>query len=399
MDAIELRAWALLARCPALTADELRAPLAVAGDAPSLVRAARALLPAAAARQLARADDEVGAVLAWLAAGSDRALLPYTHPDYPPLLRATPDAPVALWVEGRVDSLARAQVAVVGTRQPTPTGRELARSWVRAFADGGYVVTSGLAAGIDAEAHRGALDSLASGPLTIAVCGTGLANPYPAANAALAARIATRGAVVSEFPPHAGARPANFPRRNRIISGLSLGTLVIEAASRSGSLITARLAGEQGREVYAVPGSVLNPVARGCHALLKQGARLVESAGEVLEELARSPLEAVRGVAAATSGDAAHGAGITGQRLDKPLEMLLDALGFEPLDVDTLADRTGLAAQAVSSMLLILELQGRVEPRAGRFCRAPSARLGADDDGRRNGRQDGARGVPEGASR
>ena len=177
MDAIELRAWALLARCPALTADELRAPLAVAGDAPSLVRAARALLPAAAARQLARADDEVGADLAWLAAGSDRALLPYTHPDYPPLLRATPDAPVALWVEGRVDSLARAQVAVVGTRQPTPTGRELARSWARAFADGGYVVTSGLAAGIDAEAHRGALDSLASGPLTIAARGSRTPTP------------------------------------------------------------------------------------------------------------------------------------------------------------------------------------------------------------------------------
>ncbi|MCZ8131183.1 MAG: DNA-processing protein DprA [Steroidobacteraceae bacterium] len=381
MDAIDLRAWALLARCPALTADTLVEPLAAAGHAAAVIADAQRLLPANAARRLALAHAEVDADLAWLGACATRRLVPCTHPDYPPLLRSIADAPVALWVEGRVDALARAQIAVVGTRRPTPTGRELARGWSRAFADAGYVVASGLAAGIDAEAHRGALESVAPGAVTLAVCGTGLANPYPAAHAGLAAQIATRGAVVSEFPPHAGARPANFPRRNRIISGLALGTLVVEAASRSGSLITARLAGEQGREVYAVPGSVLNPVARGCHALLRQGARLVESAAEVVEELARSPLEAVRTDARPAPDDTARATGITRPRLDKQYEMLLDALGFEPADVDTLADRTGLAAQAVSSMLLILELQGRVEPRAGRFCRALTAGPDALDAG------------------
>jgi DNA processing protein len=181
------------------------------------------------------------------------------------------------------------------------------------------------------------------------------------------------GAVVSEFPPGTPARPDHFPRRNRIIAGLSLGTVVVEAAGRSGSLITARLAGEQGREVWAVPGAIANPLARGCHELLRQGAKLVETADEVLADLALSPLRRVDGVQDTTGGERFEVRGPRWGVLDKEYEMLLDALGFDLLDVDTLVDRTGLPAQVVSSMLLILELQGRVEPRAGRFCRVSSS--------------------------
>jgi DNA processing protein len=371
----ELRAWLALARCPALTADLVRPALAAAGGAVAVLRAPRAWFQPAIAARLARtvadADAEADAELAWLAASEARAFVTLASPDYPPLLAGAPDAPVALWLEGEVAALHAAQVAVVGSRHPTPTGRQIARDWAARFAERGAVVTSGLAAGIDAEAHRGALD--VPGGRTVAVCGTGLDAVYPPEHAPLAAAIAARGVLVSEFPPGTPPRPAHFPRRNRIISGLAMVTVVVEAASRSGSLITARLAAEQGREVCAVPGSVYNPLARGCHALLKQGARLVEDADEVLNSLEISPLDAVR-----TTAEGGR-AGTTATRyerpgaLDKEYEMLLDALGFEPLDVDTLVDRTGLPAQVVSSMLLILELQGRVEARDGRFCRISTA--------------------------
>jgi DNA processing protein len=369
-----LPAWLALARVPALTAPVLRVALEAAGDVHALLDAPHAFLPARLAPRVAAAardDAALDAELAWLDGGADRALIACADAAYPPLLAAAPDAPVALWVHGDARVLAAPQIAVVGSRRPTPTGRQIARDWSARFAARGAVVTSGLAAGIDAAAHGGALD-VADGR-TVAVCGTGLDRAYPEQHAELAARIATRGAVVSEFPPGTPARPANFPRRNRIISGLAVVTLVVEAASRSGSLITARLAGEQGREVCAVPGSVLNPLAAGCHALLKQGARLVESADEVLSALEFSSLLAPRDAPAEAGREAAATPDSRARVLDKEYEMLLDALGFEPLDVDTLVDRTGLAAQIVSSMLLILELQGRVEPRAGRFCRSSIA--------------------------
>lgn len=367
----ELRAWLALARCPALTADVLRPALATAGSACELAASPRAWFTPALAARLARARAHADADLAWLAASPARAFVPLTAPAYPSLLASTPDAPVALWVEGDASALHAPQVAVVGSRHPTPTGRQIARDWSARFAARGAVVTSGLAAGIDAGAHRGALD--VPGGRTVAVCGTGLDSVYPAANATLASAIATRGAVVSEFPPGTPARPANFPRRNRIISGLAIVTVVVEAASRSGSLITARLAAEQGREVCAVPGSVYNPLARGCHALLKQGARLVEDADEVLNALEFSSLAALPAASHAPRGETSATWRERPGALDKEYEMLLDALGFEPLDVDTLVDRTGLPAQIVSSMLLILELQGRVEARAGRFCRISTA--------------------------
>lgn len=369
----DLRAWLTLAHCPALTADVLRPALAAAGCARALVAEPAAWFAPAMSARIARTTRGVDLDRdeAWLAAAPGRTFVTLLHPGYPPLLAAVPDAPVALWVLGDPAVLAAPQVAVVGSRRPTPTGRQIARDWSARFAQRGAVVTSGLAAGIDAEAHRGALDAPAG--RTIAVCGTGLDSVYPPGNAALAAAIAARGAVLSEFPPGTPARPANFPRRNRIISGLAVVTVVVEAASRSGSLITARLAGEQGREVCAVPGSVYNPLASGCHALLKQGARLVENADEVLNALEFSPLTAMhcdaageRRTAGATPAEAAG-------PLDNACEMLLNALGFEPVDVDALVDRTGLPAQAVSAMLLILELEGRVEPRAGRFCRVTNA--------------------------
>lgn len=372
MSDASLRAWALLARCPSLTADEVAPALAAGASIDDVCeRVARGELAARGARlralpaQLAEAETQVDADLRWLESPG-RALVHCAHPAYPPLLRATPDAPLALWLDGDAATLAAPQLAIVGSRTPTPTGRELAHDWAVAFARAGLTVTSGLATGIDACAHRGAL---AGGGRTLAVCGTGLDLVYPREHAALAREIATRGALVSEFPPGTPGRAANFPRRNRIISGLALGTLVVEAASRSGSLITARLAAEQGREVYAIPGSVLNPLARGCHRLLRQGARLVETAEEVLEDLANSPLASVLARADISAARADRSVPARPDSLDKGSEMLLDALGFEPLDVDTLVDRTGFPAQIVASMLLILELEGRVEPRAGRFCR------------------------------
>ena len=302
------------------------------------------------------ADERARA--AWLAEPG-HALLPCTSASYPELLRRIPDAPVALWVSGDASALSAPQITIVGSRQPTPTGREIAGEWAHALAASGLIVTSGLATGIDAAAHRGAL---AAGGRTIAVCATGLDLTYPPAHAPLAARIAAHGALVSELAPGTAPRARNFPRRNRILAGLALGTLVVEATDRSGSLITARLAAEYGRELCAIPGSIRNPLARGCHALLRRGARLVESPAEVLAALGRAPRAAPEYVqSAAPAGVAA---------LDKAGEILLDALGFEPVDVDTLVTRTGFSAQTVSSMLLILELQGRVEPHAGRYCRA-----------------------------
>jgi DNA processing protein len=377
-DADALHAWLAIARVPALTASTLLPALAAAGNARAFVDAPHAWLPPALAARVAakivaasRDEEQIAADAAWLHGAANRTLLVCTDDAYPSLLAAAPDAPVALWVQGDATALVAPQVAVVGSRRPTPTGRQIARDWSTRFAERGAVVTSGLAAGIDAAAHGGALD--APGGRTVAVCGTGPDLVYPEQNAELAARIAIHGAVVSEFPPGTPARPPNFPRRNRIISGLAVVTLVVEAASRSGSLITARLAGEQGREVCAVPGSVFNPLAAGCHALLKQGARLVETADEVLNALEFSSLFAASDATHANGREAAARREARAGALDKEYEMLLDALGFEPLDVDTLVDRTGFPAQIVSSMLLILELQGRVEIRAGRFCRVSTA--------------------------
>jgi len=359
------RARAVLARTPALNCGHLKALLEAAGGEPERAlepRSARALELPPATRAFLGAPDEsaLAADLAWLRASGARILL-CSDAEYPPLLREISGAPATLYVLGSVEALASPQLAMVGSRSPTPGGLATARAFARWFARAGLTVTSGLALGIDAASHEGAL---AAGGLTVAVCGTGLDRIYPAEHAGLAARIAASGALVSEFPPRTPPQRCHFPRRNRIISGLSLGTLVVEAARKSGSLITARLAGEYGREVFAIPGSIHSPLSRGCHQLIRQGAKLVEEAADVLSEI-KFPL-AKEQLTMTPGGDAKPA------ELDKEYEMLLDALGFEPATLDVLVARTHLPGESVASMLLILELEGRVAALpGGRYGRIP----------------------------
>ena len=303
--------------------------------------------------------DSVESDLAWLNQPQHHALTLHS-PDYPALLREIADPPPLLFVHGDPALLAQPQLAIVGSRNPTPGGAETAHAFARHLAQAGLVITSGLALGIDAASHRGALES---GGLTVAVAGTGLDRVYPARHRALAHEIAEHGALVSELPPGTPPLPDHFPRRNRIISGLSLGTLVVEAAASSGSLITARLANEQGREVFAIPGSIHNPLARGCHALLRQGAKLVETAQVVMEEL--GPLAGASAALAAGRSGVVAGTGNESAHLTVEQKVLLDSLSFEPAAVDTLIRRSGLTPEAVSSILLTLELQGYVTSSAG----------------------------------
>lgn len=285
-------------------------------------------------------------------------LITLSDPRYPPRLREIADPPPILFVQGEPHALAFPQLAVVGSRNATPAGCETAFSFAKAFANVGLTITGGLALGIDAAGHRGALGT--SQGTTVAVAGCGLDRVYPTRHRELASQVAARGALVSEFVPGTPPIGANFPRRNRIISGLSLGVLVVEAASRSGSLITARLALEQGREVFAVPGSIHNPLSRGCHLLIRQGAKLVESVEDVLEEV-RHQVE-VRNASTGAESDVTTS---LHSGLDPDYERLLECLGHAPASVDTLVERTALTAEAVSSMLLILELRGHVTPVPG----------------------------------
>ncbi len=373
----ELEAWSILLRAPGLGPRGLRGLIETFADAPSAVaaperRLAEAGVPAEA-RAFIRSPDRAGIEtdLAWLAEPGHH-LVRCDSEDFPSLLAQCPHPPAALYVAGDVDLLWHPQIAVIGSRNPTAAGRDHARAFAGALARSGLLITSGMADGVDAEAHRAAL---AAGKPTIAVVGSGLDIVYPRKHRALAAEIAASGAVVSEFPLGVEPRPDHFPRRNRIIAGMSLGTLVIEASLRSGSLITARLASEAGREVFALPGSIHNPLARGCHRLIRDGAKLVETAEEIVEEL--GPLAANLGnlLRARLEIDAAHpqiAAGTSAEGDDDPdYRRLMDALGHDPATVDELVERSGLTVAAVSSMLLVLELQGRVASgEGGRYVRA-----------------------------
>jgi DNA processing protein len=306
----------------------------------------------------------ITADLGWLQADTRRSLVVWGSADYPPLLAQIPDAPLVLYVEGDVTALSLPQLAVVGSRNPTALGRDTAVQFATCLARAGLVITSGLALGIDAAAHRGAL---AGGSHTVAVVGRGLDEIYPRENAALAREIiAGEGVLTTDLGIGTPPLKQNFPRRNRILSGLAVGTLVVEAALQSGSLITARLACEQGREVFAIPGSIHNPMSRGCHRLLRQGARLVETVDDIFAEIEPMIAEISRNVC-----EKADEAPMPRwPLLDKDYEILLDALGFEPAGLDSLVVRTGLEAGAVASMLLILELDGRVQQQpGGRFSR------------------------------
>jgi DNA processing protein len=291
-------------------------------------------------------------------------LLPLGAPHYPSQLASLPDAPPLLFIRGDPDVLSHPAVAIVGSRNPTGNGRRLATEFADGLARYGLVIISGLALGIDAAAHRGALRA---GGLSVGVCGTGLDMVYPRTHAALAEQLVEEGALVSEWPPGTPALPAHFPRRNRIISGLALGTLVVEAAPRSGSLITARLAAEQGRDVFAIPGSIDNPLARGCHALIRQGAKLVDSVSDILEELPAQLSDAVHDP---SFEGPAHQGEVADTRLSPETQSLLEAMGYDPISLDELVERLGLTAQTLSSILLSMELQGLVETLpGGRFGR------------------------------
>ena len=313
-------------------------------------------------------------------------------PDYPALLKRTPDPPRALHVAGDATLLWHPGIAIVGSRGPSASGREAAFEFARAIAASGLSVISGMAAGIDTAAHEGAL---AVGGRTIAVVATGVDMAFPPRNAALHARITASGAVASEYPPGTHARPGQFPRRNRIVAGLALGTLVVEAAHRSGALITARLAADAGREVFAIPGSIHNPKARGCHRLIRQGAALVESPEEVIEALApmaEGLAESLRERIAAGSEQEGSAPFATsqnaleerrGRTLPAPesshsasssfanpdYQTLWRALGHDPTGMDALVSRTGLTVAELSSMLLLMELDGQVAVEHGRYSR------------------------------
>ena len=318
----------------------------------------------AVAQALLQPPDDLAPLLEsttrWLAEaappGTRRHIVTLGDPDYPALLLETADPPVLLYLLGaerwfsgagtqlRLRAWPMPALAVVGSRNPTPQGRQNAQAFARELAGRGFCIVSGLALGIDAAAHEGALEHAdAPTPCTIAVVGTGLDRVYPRANHALAQRIAAQGLIVSEYPLGTPPLGSNFPKRNRIISGLAQGTLVIEAATESGSLVTARLASEQGREVFAIPGSIHAPQSRGCHALIRQGAKLVESVDDILEEWA-TPASPPPPTPAAP----------------EPADALLAQMGYEAVHLDELGARTGLDTARLQARLLELELQGLV---------------------------------------
>lgn len=364
----ELLAWLTLLRAPGLGGAGLRALLQRAGSARAICRDARKLrasagLEQAALEWIAHPDAvRLDADLAWLAQPGHR-LLRCEETDFPPQLETIPQPPAALFVAGDPAVLLGPQVAIVGARSASAQGLATARDFARTLSRAGLTVTSGMADGIDGAAHAAAMEA---GGQTVAVIGTGPDLIYPRKHRDLAARIVEHGAIVSEFSPGTEARPDHFPRRNRLIAGLSLGTLVVEAGLQSGSLITARLAVEAGREVFALPGSIHNPLAKGCHRLIRDGARLVETAAEVIEALApaaqaqgaglRARLEAV------DASEAPQSPGGGGRGQDPDYISLLAALGDAPASLDELAERTQLAPAALSSMLLLLEMEGMVGP-------------------------------------
>lgn len=341
----EAAAWVQLTLIPGLGDESLRRLLAELGSpeavfaAPTHALARVVKAPLAAAINKGIDEAALAPTLRWLAM-DNHYLVTLGDVHYPPQLLEIADPPPVLYVVGRRELLTGPSLAVVGSRNASPQGVANAESFAQVLSDAGLAIVSGLALGIDAAAHRGALRGSAS---SVAVIGTGMDIVYPKRNLDLAKQLAHHGAIVSEFPLGTPALANNFPRRNRIISGLARGCLVVEATTSSGSLITARLATEQGREVFAIPGSIHSPFARGCHALIKQGAKLVESAQDVLEEIGW----AARTKPAAGAEPAAE-------------DPLLTQMGYDPLSIDELAARTGLGADEISAKLLQFELDGLV---------------------------------------
>lgn len=358
--------WLRLALVPGIGSGTQRKLLAAFGVPEQVFKAdreaVREIVGEKACKLLLDTDNAsaVATALEW-AGGAGQSVLTLGDTDYPQYLLEIPDPPILLYVRGRLELLNRQVISIVGSRSPTPQGIQNAESFAAAFAEAGLAVASGMALGIDAAAHRGALSV---GGDTIAFVGTGIDRIYPARNRDLALEIGAKGCMVSEFPIGTPVSAANFPRRNRLISGVSRGVLVVEAAVESGSLITARLANDQGRDVFAIPGSIHSPQSRGCHQLIKQGAKLVETAQDVLEEIGWRGATMTEQFVENTGQD------------EGPSEAteLLSILGYEPCGLDELAARSGMAADVLSVSLLHLELGGHVAclP-GGRYQRTRSA--------------------------
>jgi DNA processing protein len=363
LDDGELGAWLHLLHSPGVGRESARRLLARFGTPQAAiaapVEALRDCVDAPTALTLSTPPDghaeRLAATRVWLSAAPSRHLLLLGDPAYPPLLLHSPDPPLLLYLQGDTALLTSPCLAIVGSRRPSAQGRDHGRRFAQTLAGQGWTIVSGLAAGIDGAAHEGAL---AAGGRTIAVVGTGLDRIYPPAHRPLAQRIAQTGLLVSEYSLGTPPLPAHFPQRNRIIAGLSRGTLVVEAALRSGSLITARLASEAGREVLAIPGSILAPQSAGCHALIRQGAALVDSPELVAEELGGLQ-GALRAPAPPPSEPPPDGETDLGA-LDAPADPVLAALGHDPQTLDTLIDRCGWPAPALTAHLLTLELDGRI---------------------------------------
>jgi DNA processing protein len=355
-------AWVRLTHCPGIGPQAQRKLLKAFGTAEGIFAAPRTALAAAvgedhAARLTAfDATEQIATTQAWVAEPGNQ-IVTLGDPEYPPALLDSADPPLLLYIKGHAELLSRPAIAIVGSRNATRQGMENAEAFAATLGEAGLTVVSGMALGIDAAAHRGALSKSAS---TLAVIGTGADRIYPARNAELARQIAERGALVSEFPLGTPPLQHNFPRRNRIIAGLVLGCLVVEAAERSGSLITARLAGDAGREVFAIPGSIHNPLARGCHALIRQGAKLVESARDILEELRwEIPVKTTENSSSDSNADALDAAA------SPRVASILQALGHDACTLDTLCARTALPAETLLAELLELELSGQIASLAG----------------------------------
>ena len=363
MDAAKLAAWLRLERASGIGPRTAVKLLEAFGSIDGIMAAGREALAAhlgpaqlrslraPASKELERLTE---ATLRWQQAPGHRVLA-LGEPGYPELLANIPDPPLLLYIKGRAELLDAPMLAIVGSRNASTQGKVNALAFAEALAGAGLCIVSGLALGIDAAAHQGAL----SGPgSTVAVIGTGPDLVYPARNRALYERIGAEGCILSEYPVGTPPLPANFPKRNRIISGLAAGVLVVEAAFQSGSLITARQAAEQGREVFAIPGSIHASLAKGCHMLIREGAKLVDTAADVLEAMALSPLTRWRPARpAASAAAAADSGGIT----DATGDTLLAALGHDPVEPDMLLASSGLSPALLSSQLLALELAGMVE--------------------------------------
>ncbi len=363
VDKHELQAWLRLILSPGVGNETARKLLAAFGSAPAVFDQTASSLRQLGSEKLIQAIQsepeglkaQLQTTLDWLQAGDDRCVASLGEANYPSALLDIEDPPLMLYMLGAYAvrpvgiSSQAPNIAIVGSRNPTPQGEANARQFAKAFGSAGLCVVSGLALGIDGAAHDGAM---LGGGTTIAVVGTGLDRVYPKKHLELARRITRQGVIISEFPLGTPPLAANFPKRNRIISGLSRGTLVVEAALQSGSLITARLAVEQGKDVFAIPGSIHSPQSRGCHALIKQGAKLVELAQDVLEELRLGPPDSLsRSIDARAESEAED---------SSSRDPLIAALGFDAVSLDALQARTGMDTPSLQARLLELELDGQV---------------------------------------